>query len=888
MASVTYDDRSFMVDGQRIWLVSGSIHYFRVPAKLWADRLLKAKRAGLNCVSTYVAWNFHEPAEGQWQLEGDHDVAEFVRLAGEMGLYVILRPGPYICAEWDFGGLPAWLTTKTGINYRTSNAAYMHYFDKYFANVLPQLAELQVTRGGNVILVQNENEYFMTTMPDRLSYLSFINQLFRRSGFDIPIINCNHFSDPPVPENIECANGWADCVEQLKRMRLRRPDAPLLVTEFWSGWYDKWGSSHETRPDREVARRALEILGCGAQYNYYMWHGGTNFGFWGSRLANSRDSYQTTSYDYDAPLAEGGGLTRKYYLTKLVNMLANHMGGQLASCAMEEPGVTIHDSASVLNMYGPSGRWAVVTNNGCDEITTASVSLPEGERLTLSLEPIGATAIPIDVRLSATHRLDYSNLMPLGFFGQKILVLHGPAKFEARLSVNGRAVGLTVPADDEPKIAEHQGLTVVLVNSDLAQRTWLVDEMLVFGPSFVGQSVEDVSPAHGAKQYALLPLEDKLSHKKIKPVAARKPVAPRLSQWTRRRVCTEPVAKDLEWQKLGRPTDLDRVGTHYGYGWYQVRIESDRARKRYLMLPHCADRATIYLNGKFLGVWGDGQGAERSPIGANFRRGQNVLTVLADNMGRFNSGSRLGELKGLFGDIFDAKPLRTKKFKIKRAEGFSKRIIPRQFVHLTAVLEKMPVFSAELDIPLAKVTPLHVSFDDLPCPAAVLCNTRSVGFFPSQSRNYGDLTIAAELKRGKNTLELLLWGQVGPKTLDKVKFHVLNENLTHGAGWFYRAWALPEGEGLIVGKDQPAWYVATFKYVPQEQPLFLHILSAKKGQVFLNGHNVGRFWTIGPQQRYYLPECWLEEDNELLIFEEQGGIPSSSRLEFRPLGPYRD
>ena len=267
MASVTYDDRSFLVDGQRVWLVSGSVHYFRTPAALWRDRLLKAKRAGLNCISTYVAWNFHEPTEGDWCLEGDRDVEAFVQLAEELGLYVILRPGPYICAEWDFGGLPGWLAAKSGIAYRTNNAAYTHYYDKYFRNILPRLTEHQVTQGGNIILIQNENEYTFTTMPERLSYLQFISQLFRRSGFDIPIITCNLLSDPPVPEAIECINTWDQGIQQAKHLHLRQPAMPLLVTEFHSGWFDTWGQEHQRRDPQEVAgtgaaglRGASELL----------------------------------------------------------------------------------------------------------------------------------------------------------------------------------------------------------------------------------------------------------------------------------------------------------------------------------------------------------------------------------------------------------------------------------------------------------------------------------------------------------------------------------------------------------------------------------------------------------------------------------------------------
>ena len=179
MANVTYGDRSFLVDGQRIWLVSGAVHYFRIPSDHWKDALLKAKRGGLNCISTCIAWNYHEMSEGNWETTGEKDLGNFIRMASDLGLYVILQPGPFIGADWDLGGLPAWLTTKTGMAYRTNSAAYTHYLDKYFRKMLPPLADLQVTRGGNIILIQNENGYEQTVMPDRLSYLGFIMAPYR-------------------------------------------------------------------------------------------------------------------------------------------------------------------------------------------------------------------------------------------------------------------------------------------------------------------------------------------------------------------------------------------------------------------------------------------------------------------------------------------------------------------------------------------------------------------------------------------------------------------------------------------------------------------------------------------------------------------------------------
>jgi len=886
MATVTYDDRSFIVDGKAVWLVSGSVHYFRVPSALWADRLVKARRAGLNCVSTYVPWNFHEPAEGQWQFTGDHDVAEFVRLAGEMGLYVILRPGPYICSEWDFGGLPGWLTAKSGIAYRTSNAAYSHYFDKYFRAVLPRLAELQVTRGGNIILIQNENEYVQTTMPDRLNYLQFISQLFRRYGFDIPIINCNLFSDPPLDDSVECVNTWERAVQDLKRMRLRQPNRPLLVTEFWPGWFDAWGGSHSRRDGRETARRAMEILGCGAQFNYYMWHGGTNFGFWAGRDERGPAVYQTTSYDFDAPLAEGGGLTEKYYYTKLVNMLAQHMGPYFAQAAMDSPGINVHDSTAALNISGPLGRWAVVTNNGRAEITSARVSLPQGRELVVPLEPIGAAAVPADLKLGASTTLDYSNLTPLGLFGGRFLVLHGPAGWEATVSINGKEVRMPVPAGEEVTLAEHQEMLLVLVNSDLAMRTWLVDQTLLFGPRFVGQTIEDAD-ADSLGQYTVLPLEEgKLSQKKAKPPAPRQAV-PKLGTWRRISVCREPVARDLQWQKIDRPRSVDALGVHYGYVWYRVEFGDVRPGRRQLFLPQCEDRATLYFNGSLIGTWGRGEGAVREGMPAQFRSSRNVLTGLVDNMGRMKIGPHFGELKGLFGHVYDAQPV-PMKFKLQPAAGFPKRIVPRHQLHTLVYLEGMAVWEAIALVSLPKVAPLHLSFQDVPHPVAVICNERTAGFFPQRDGNFGDVSLGPELKRGRNTIKLLLWGDVTVKSLSGFCLHCLEECLSQDAVWSFRHWTLPTPGGPVVGKDQPAWYVANFACERRDLPIFLYIVTSRKGQIFLNGHNVGRFWSIGPQDYYYLPSCWLQNDNELMIFEEHGIMPRRSRLEIRPGGPYRD
>lgn len=894
MATLTYDDRSYMVDGRRIWLTSGSVHYFRTPAALWADRLLKARRAGLNCIDTYIPWNFHEPQEGKWDFSGDKDVAAFVRLAGKTGLYVILRPGPYIGSEWDFGGLPAWLTTKPGIAYRTNNASYSHYFDKYFRQVLPRLAEHQVTRGGSIVLVQNENEYFMTTMPDRLAYMEFISQLIRRAGFEVPIITCNCLTDPPVPDTVECVNGYGNVVHDLKRLRVRQPNAPLLVTEYGSGRFDWWGGEHRHFDDRQVARKAMEILACGSQINYYMLHGGTNFGFWGSRLTRGDGTYQTTSYDRGEPMSECGGLPRKYYLTKLVNMLSTHMGRFFATCTMGAPGGTVHDATSVFNLTGAAGNWVFVSSGGRDEIKSVQLSLADGTQLNVPLGPFGAAAVPVGLKLTEETTLNHSSIAPLGFFHDKTLVLHGPAGWQAQFRVNGKSYCATLPKGDEVQTVQADALLVVLINSELAMRTWWLEDTLVFGPNFAGETVEDLTFAPEVKEYSLLGADGKLLRKRAdRPSSAHKPATPKPTSWKPVQTCGEPFDAALPWQKIDRPRDVDSLGLHYGYVWYRIEIASDKAVKRHLFLPECEDRATLFLNGHPLGVWGRGQGATRQPIPANFVRGDNVLTVLLDNLGRLCYGPNLGELKGLYGHIHDARPLKLPKLKLKRQETFPRRLLPRKLVHMTEELERLPVWLAQIDLPMQHVQPVHLSHANFPHHLAAICNERLVSFVPNYG-GFGDIPLSSELQKGKNKLELLIWGDVKGEELDRLSLHVLAENLTQQAGWSCRAWNLPDARGGQgphaphgAKKGYPAWFSSTFKRPPVEEGLFLRLMGGGKGQLYLNGHNVGRYWTVGPQDLYYLPSCWLADENQLTIFEETGAPPTKTALEIHPEGPYR-
>lgn len=888
MAVVTYDDRSLMIDTSRVWLTSGSLHYFRVPSTLWRDRLLKAKRSGLNCISTFIPWNFHQPDEKRWELTGDHDIADFVKLAGELGLYVILKPGPYIGADWDFGGLPGWLTAKSGIVYRTSNASFTHYFDRYFRKVLPRLADLQITHNGTIILIQNENRYAQASMPEGKSYLEFVNQLFSRSGFDIPIISCNSFFGPTVGENIECISLSENPARSLVRLRRNQDRKPMIAVDFESARARCWGKEAPSPSPAYIARTMLEIIGCGGQYNYNMWHGGTNFGFNAGRLWADEESFVTTSYDRGSALAEGGRLTDCYYLTKLVNMFSNHMGQFLSSCRMQEVSSGLVQRPGVLNVEGHLGSWTIITNNGQDDVTTARVWFSDIMDLEVPLAPIGAVAIGVDVELSDGVVLDYSNVMPLGFWGQKVLVFHGPAGWCAQISINGKVVRKSIPKNDEIAAWEHSGVLVVLINSDLAMRTWSLPDGLILGPKYVGQFPERIEHVPGATTYVTISHEGKVSRPKI-PAGSRshkRSPAPRLSTWKPLAQCPEPTAAgaDLEWQSIPGPRNVDRLGVHQGYAWYRIEIEQPRAATRRLFLPECGDRATVYLNAKKLGVWGLGEGAAKKPIAAQLKRGTNTLTLLLDNLGRYCEGPNLGEPKGLWGHIYNAKPLARVKFKLSEQKEFSRKLLPRSSWHLLGELDKQKVWSAKANVTLTKVLPIHLSINSAGHHFAIVCNDRPVLFAQKSNaqRSWGEAILGPELRAGKNSLEIIMWGDVDPNAIKNIQLHTLVENLTASARWSWRRWEMPPSTGPVKSIPVPAWFRSSFRCQDLDQPIFLE-LPGGKGQLFVNGHNVGRFWGNGHNSRYYLPASWLNSENEIVVFEETGKAPQGAKLVISPV-----
>jgi len=308
----------FELDGKTFQIISGAIHSARVPRAYWRDRLRKARAMGLNTVETYVFWNAHETAPGKFDFFGQNDIAEFIREAQQEGLFVFLRPGPYVCAEWDFGGYPAWLLHEPDMEVRTTNPAFMAAATRWLHRLGQELAPLQSGNGGPIIAVQVENEY--GSFGSDHSYMEQIHHLLLDSGFDKAMLYTADGADelpngslPELPAVINFGSG--DAKTEFAKLAKARPNAPRMCGEYWDGWFDHWGGRHHTTNAAADAEELRWMLEQGYSVNLYMFHGGTSFGWMnGANIDGGKYEPDVTSYDYDVPVSESGELKPKYFL----------------------------------------------------------------------------------------------------------------------------------------------------------------------------------------------------------------------------------------------------------------------------------------------------------------------------------------------------------------------------------------------------------------------------------------------------------------------------------------------------------------------------------------------------------------------------------------------
>ncbi|WP_295035242.1 beta-galactosidase family protein [uncultured Microbacterium sp.] len=314
---LTPRDGALLRHGRPFRMLSGAVHYFRIHPDQWEDRLRRLAAMGANTVDTYIPWNFHERVEGEADFTGWRDAERFIRLAGDVGLDVFVRPSPYICAEWSNGGIPFWLSARTGA-LRTSDPVFLAAVDAWYDALIPRLAPLQAAHGGPITAVQVENEY--GSFGSDHDYLVHLRDALRSRGI-VELLTTADGTTADMVRNgsVEGAMGsftFGTGVALAKK--LRRPGDALMCAELWGGWFDHWGEQHHVRSAASMIGTVEELLAEGGSVSLYMAHGGTNFGLWAGANHDGALQPTVTSYDSDAPIGEDGSLNDKFHALRAV------------------------------------------------------------------------------------------------------------------------------------------------------------------------------------------------------------------------------------------------------------------------------------------------------------------------------------------------------------------------------------------------------------------------------------------------------------------------------------------------------------------------------------------------------------------------------------------
>ena len=662
-AVVDIDGAGFIINGKRVFLASGAVHYPRVPRGLWRDVLLRLKRGGMNCVETYAFWNFHERREGQIDFTTDeHDLSAFLKIAQDLDLYAIVRVGPYVCAEWNAGGYPAWLRFKQpGFPVRTNNPEYLKWNDHWYQAVLPIVAEHQITKGGNVIMVQLENEHpkgwgYLPKDP----YFAHHYEVAVKHGIVVPIVMSGlHHGGAPKPE---------------RNLDTQARTTPWFSTEFWAGWFDRYGAvSLKKQREVENATWCIAAFG-GGGYNYYMAHGGTNFDVW-------NDVSSAASYDYGAIIGQAGDLRPNYYLTKRTNQFAMSFVENMATARDATNDFKGEVSGGTLAgaRKGPAGTFLFLQgkggNTGKASIATvgsASVSLPTSGFLPLVRQMVVDPKLTIaDSTLAVLGVARHTTALTVTVYGHPgdrgRLVLEGPGLRAGEGSNAYKATGagdkvdieITVPAADgveEFLVDQGERVVRVLVTTRaVSLRAWTLGEpgkqWLAFGPALVLDAA-----ITGGKP--VLTIERPLTEPACGQVAVfagkgqawrlgatanvTTPVAPAVGSW---KMAFSPeadaVCDQTGWPTGETPPALGADGDDGVCGWYRTVVEVPKAGAGTIFSPDDKNRLAFFVNGRKV-VKGE----------AEFRAGRNVVAAFLAFDGRNKAWGYTGRW-----DTYDIKAL---------------------------------------------------------------------------------------------------------------------------------------------------------------------------------------------------------------------------------------
>lgn len=939
MPSVTFDGRSFLLDGKRIWVVSGSIHMHRIPRASWADRIHAAKLAGLNTIEVPVCWARHEPRAGAFDFDGENDLRHFIELIGKAGMWCILRPGPYIGEGWDLGGIPAWVLELPKVQLRANNGPFLEACSRYLGAVTDRIRSLQVTStgaGGPILLVQNESAWNCSNPPMALGYLGELNRYLREGGIAVPIINANNLWQN-VEGEIDCWSGTEQMLPALRQLSFVRPDQPRIVIDFPMGAPPVVGSQELTDEyirggtptpldPWSIQRRLAEIIAGGGQFNIQPFAGGACAGFSPGRLPAGPAVFIGQSNERNGPITQTGARGASYHAIRRISTFASRFWRVLSSLDQTFQPVALdtatprHEGSkssklskggaeaaqvSVVHATGQQGGVVMVfapdpSKAGEHSASSGSVTLllPDGSTLPV---PMGKQAVSwclLDAPLGGRASLDYCNLCAFAIVG-KVFVCFGPVGARGMLSINGSGFEVTVPSGKSPVVEEHEGIAVVVCNEDQIDTTYITDDAVYVGVAQVTSDGKALA-IPGVKHATRITADGTSGSFTPEQPKHPAPIAEKIhiTAWTSAPLDDYVGGTSARYASIKGPADLTALGAPYGYGWYRVSIKSGSARRAKLAFPHASDRVIVYADGQPISVLGVGAGSTRH-LSIGLKKPATELVFLAENMGRFCEGDTLGERKGLHGHAWEVESLKNCKPKIVTED-------PIEILAARAPL--WDIREGDTTIPERITWTLqHRS------KASVLVSLRDKdghgfmgrGFLlldgkPIEVLEYGFpdqvLIDGEQLSRGNHTIAIALFQETfddefkgdihaAAKALDDiVSLEEAAEPITAKADWAFAKWEQPGPAAYHVptrthAVGTPSWWRCTFDYAAGAPGIWVELGSLSAGQVYVNGHHVGRYsLRKGEHTRMLLHPVWLKpgKANDLVIFDEQGASPAKA------------
>ena len=899
MPTVSVDGRGVLIDGRRRWLVSGTIDPARIPHELWPARLESAVAAGLNTVTVPVAWAVHEPLPGQFSFDGDRDIAAFVRQAAALGLMVVLRPGPFLGSGWDRGGIPAWVdpgTDDTGrsLALRSSAPAFLQAAATWIGRLAEQLRALQATEGGPIVLVQNEHRWFCGDEQHAGAYLGELARYLRENGFNLPLVNTNNLYASAEGE-IQGWNGHRDLLAAFRQLRTVRPDQPGLAWDLEIGRTRTWnGSDHAVMPPAEALDALAQATAAGAQCNLGPFAGGTNFAFLGGRLPFARDAFVTQSADDGAPLSEAGRPTDLLDALRPLLMFSSSFERLLATADWSSPPACLspgQHATTVVHASGDAGAVVLVLRDPASPPKRTEqvqrVLLPDGRELSVDLKDRPVVWCVLDAAIDRTTRLDHASASVMWTTG-KSLALTAPAGSAVSLSINGSALEMVAPRGKKPEIIEHEGVTVALLSTAQAAACAVTRDGLLLGAERAGV------PRAGSKSWTLLARNGAVTTG-VWGSTTKRTTRRTLTGWAAAPADAFVLGESERYAVIDGPQDLEALGALYGYGWLRATFRAPKAGKRHSALSESGDRVHIFANGTAAGVVGIGPGATDGALPLPLRKGVNVVTLLADNLGRPSGGWSERQRKGVWGPIYEIAPLKTAKPELVTGE----RLHPLAFRSPLTRLHADDVTHASRvtwTFTHRRKTPIVLRLGERHAGLQGILIVNGVPIDAVDEASRGVFVLRDELRNGSNTVQLAVVSDPGAALRALAPGTRLEEcvaDLTADAEWAFARWEQPEDrlftevEKSHTANGQPVWRRASFKTGVITEPLALDCKGLTKGQLYLNGRNLGRYFhadstgkPVTGQRGVYLPESWLNENgaNELVVFDEHGASAERCRI----------